>query len=188
MPRHTTASHARAHERGFTLLEMLIVVIVLAIIFAIALSKFSGAKKSAYFNDGKTVGTAYMQAVSQYQADFANRHPPMTGPPALRWSGNNTAATQRGPLNLTGQPYLKSTPESVTAGRVGVSVNTNCGAPGAPSGATTQTAWVSVCYLAEPRFWVRVIARKNSGALWTGSGALACYMGAPTPKPSYPVC
>ncbi len=188
MPRIASRTYTHARERGFTVVEMLIAMVVVAILFAIVIQMFGGAKKATYFQDGKTVGSAYMQAVSQYHADFANRHPPTTGPPTQRWWGNNTAATQRGPRNLTGQPYMKSTPESVSAGRVGISVDANCGAPSNPTGASTQTAWVSVCYLAEPRYWVRVIARKNSGAQWTGPGASACYMGAPASTPAYPAC
>lgn len=188
MPRTTTRPQAHACERGFTTLELIVGLLIVAILAAISITAFSGSKKATYALEGKSVGSAYMQAVSQYHADFANRHPPTTGPAALKWSGNNTAAAKRGPLNLLGQPYLKSAPDAVSIGRVGISVNTNCGAPGTPSGASTQTAWVSVCYLAAPRLWIRVIARKNSSAAWNGAGASACYMGAPASTPAYPAC
>lgn len=188
MPRATTRTHAHVREHGFSVIEMMIALLVIAILIAVVAMGFGGAKKATYAQEGKTVGSAYMQAVSQYHADFANRHPPTTGPPTQRWSGNNAPDTQRGPLNLTGAPYMKSVPDAVSSGRVGVSVNTNCGAPGPPTGATTQTAWVSVCYLAEPRFWVRVISRKNSGDVWSGPSATACYMGAPASPPSYKTC
>ena len=167
------------------MLEMMIVVIIVAILMIALMKTFGGAKKATYANEGKTIGSSYMQVLSQYHADFANRHPP-----AAAWSGSSPAVTaERGPLNLTSQPYMKSIPEGVSAGRVGVSVNVagNCGTgagAAAPVGATTQTAWVAVCYMTEPRFFVKVYSHKASGAPWdAANGGAVCFLGATTALP-----
>ncbi|MCW2920289.1 MAG: hypothetical protein JWL76_163 [Thermoleophilia bacterium] len=185
MPRHAPRTQARRTEAGFTMLEMMIVVIIMAILALALMKAFGGAKKGAYANEGKTVGSSYMQAISQYHADFANHHPN-----AAAWSGSSPAATaERGPLNLTAQPYMKNIPEGVSAGRVGVSVNVaaNCGtgaAPSAPAGAGAQTSWVAVCYMTEPRFFIKVYSHKASGAPWdAANGGAVCFMGATTAAP-----
>ena len=154
------------------MVEMMIVVFIIAILIIVASKAFGSAKKSTYASEGKAVGSAYMQALSQYHADFANRHP-------TTWTGNNDATAKRGPLNLTSLPYMRATPEAVGDGRTGVSVNTNCGGLGAPTGATNETSWVSICLGAEPQASVRVVARRSAGSSWTAAdGALICWMGA----------
>jgi prepilin-type N-terminal cleavage/methylation domain-containing protein len=176
MPRTTTAPLRRTRESGFTVVEMMIALFIIVVLAIVAFKAFGGAKKATYANEAKTVGSAYMQSVAQYQADFANRNPT-----AAAWSGNNTTAAQRGPLNLTNQPYMKSVPEAVAGGRVGISVNSNCGTTASnPSGASTHTGWVSVCYGAEPQFYVRVLSRKDAGSPWA-----VCLMGA---TPATPKC
>lgn len=182
MPRTAARTEARRREAGFTLVEILVALLIIAILVVVMIRAFGGAKGATYAQEGKTVGSAYMQAVSQYHADFANRHP-------ATWTGNNTTAAQQGPRNLTNQPYMKTVPESVTAGRTGVSVGVaaNCGtgsAPTAPSGAAAHTSWVAVCFGAEPRYFVKVFARKSAGAGWgVADAGKVCFMGATTATP-----
>jgi len=172
-PDHTR-SCARSREAGFSVAELIIAMAILTILTIIAMMSFNGAKRSSRVDETKAVGSAYMQAISQYHADHANRHP--TTP-----AGDNSAAVKAGPLNLLNRPYLSPMPEAVSDGRVGVSIRGgNCGnAKATPSGAgaATATGWVSVCYAAEPRYSVRVLARSSSGASWADASATMCWLG-----------
>ena len=163
-------------------IEIMIALFIIGIIVAVLIQSFGGAKKATYAQEGKTVGSAYMQAVSQYHADFANRHP-------TNWTGNNTTAAQRGPLDLTNKPYMKTPPDPVTAGRTGVSVGVaaNCGTnatPASPSGAGAHTSWVAICFGQEPQFFVKVYSHKAASAPWdAANGGAVCFMGATTATP-----
>lgn len=152
------------------MIELAIALFIIAVLAIAGARAFGGAKKATYAGEGKTVGSAYMQVISQYHADHSNQHPPLTG--------NNSAAVIAGPLDLTNKPYMRSVPDAVTAGRVGVSMGaSNCGASGV-SAASTQVGWVSICYAAAPRFSVRVANRKDAASPWT-----YCWMGATTALP-----
>ena len=179
----------RTHERGFSLIEILVALIITAILLAVLVSTFGGAKSTTYRNEAKAAGSAYLQAVSQYQADFANNVPPTTGP--NRWSSAPVTIARRGPLNLMGKPYLASPPDGVADGRIGVSVAVPAQCTGStpattpPPGATPKTqGWVIVCYAADSagtlsQAFVHVRARKGEDPnAWS-----SCYLGSTTFQP-----
>ena len=160
-----TRTHARTREDGFTIVELLIAMLIIVILVVVAIKAFGGAKGATYANEAKAAGSAYLQAVSQFQADNANRLPA-----ANQWDA------QRGPRNLLNQPYMKTAPEGVLAGRIGVS-NTCPG--GNPPG--SFVGYVNVCMQAAPRYYVRVASRKSpSATTWA-----FCFLGsAPAGSPA----
>lgn len=155
------------------MVEIIVVAAIVLLLGGIAIVSLRGASASTRLNEAKVAAAAYAQAVSQYQADNANRNPPALA----------GAAAQKGPLNLLGRPYLAPMPEAVTDGRVGVSMNNaNCGGPAAPAGATAgMTAWISLCtggvHGTAPGFGIRLITRAKPGGSWTADGAQLCWLG-----------
>lgn len=141
------------------MIELIIAIAIALILLAIVATQFRGAKNASYASEAKAAGSAYVQAVSQYQADNANHNPP--------------AMTVEGPRNLLDKPYMRSQPDGVTSGRIGFH-----GSCGAPSG--TAVGWVSYCPGTAPDFGVRVQWRANANAAWNPG----CWMGrtAATPR------
>lgn len=178
---HPTRAHARDAERGFTVVEIVVAMIIAIVLISLAIIAFRGSKTATYANEGKAVGSAYMQMVSQYQADHANNNP-APGQPGGVPNGNNGAAQKKGPINLLAKPY-GSIPDAVAAGRVGVSFGSNCGnAAGTPVGAGGHRAWVSVCLEPAPNYGVRVITRGPSNT-WAAGDAKVCWMGSTAKTP-----
>lgn len=170
--------HARTREQAFTLVEIIVVLVIMAILGAIAATMFRGASSATRSKEAIAAGTAYAQAISQYQADHANRNP--TSP-----TGTNTTAVRKGPLNLLGKQYLAAIPDGVTAGRTGVSFQANCATGKAQvPGASKQSSWVSFCPEAEPNFGIRVATRKNPSSSWTDASARVCWMGRTAKTPA----
>lgn len=136
-------------ESGFSLIEMMIVVAITAILLAALANHFLGAKKATYAAEAKAAGSAYAQAISQYQADHANRNPP--------------TMTNTGPLDLLQKPYMRSAPDGVAGGRIVFSPA--CAAPGG-----TALGWVAYCtggpHGTEPGFGIRVQWRGTSSEPW----------------------
>jgi prepilin-type N-terminal cleavage/methylation domain-containing protein len=176
-------SHPRTREAGFTLLEMMIVVVIILILAAIAMTTMRGAKTATRNNEAKATANAYVQAISQYHADYANRNP--TAPSGSTASGGaNALRVQKGPLNLLGRPYIKSIPDAVADGRTGVSFRSGpCGGKAAMPGATKQTSWVSACFGADPAYGIRVATRRDGGSSWTDSSAQVCWLGSTANRP-----
>lgn len=66
---------ARSRTAGFTLIEIIVVLIIISIIAAIAIPTFLGSKDSTRQNGVKTVAGAYSQGVAAYMLDNGNQLP-----------------------------------------------------------------------------------------------------------------
>jgi prepilin-type N-terminal cleavage/methylation domain-containing protein len=179
-------AHARAHagERGFTLVEIMVVCVIILILMGVAIIAFGGARGAVTSKEAIIAGTAYNDAISKFQADHANNLPAagdMVTP--------TTGATARGPKSLLGanKPYLAQLPDGVVAGRVAVKMtpdNTDCGtAPGTPStNVGTATSLVSYCPGTAPNYGIRVLYKLKKDADW--SAAKVCWLGRSTNTPA----
>lgn len=163
-------------EHGFGLVEILVVMVIISILSAVVYLGFRQGKASTHKAEARTVGLAYAQAITQYQANNAN-HNPAPGAPA----GSSTP--WGGPLNLLGKPYMKHLPEAVTTRRVLVSGT--CEPPGASSPSTQDTGFVSYCPLTEPQYEVRVWTRPTAADPWP---AQPTCIGGSTAQTSVPAC
>ena len=150
-----TATPRVARERGFTLVEILVAMTIIAIIMAIAIISFRGAKGTTYAKETIAAGAAYSQAISQFQADHANKLP--AGAELIKISNK-----EAGPANLLNKPYIGSLPEGVDAGRISVSMT--CG--GAKSGTYGHVAF---CPGTAPAYEVQVFTRKDSTKAFPGA-------------------
>lgn len=57
------------HRTGFTIVELLIVIVVIAILAAIAIVAYTGIQKRAYYNRAVSESSSIARAVRMYQAD-----------------------------------------------------------------------------------------------------------------------
>lgn len=132
---------------GFTIVEVMVAAMLIGIIFALAIPTFKGARKNADITKIRAVASQYATAVEQFQKDHAGRRPDyhtILTPPGCDytwqtcdWNDSDAGPTvsgSGGPLNLEGQPYIKSIPETVKSGEVYV-------AAGIVSADTPSAAW-----------------------------------------------
>lgn len=114
----------RARQDGFTLIEAVIVMVILAIITGIAVPHFLGAKKTGFKREAAAAGATYRNAITAYQRQNMGRSPQAPG--TADWPDN------KGPKNFidpTNPSYLSNgVPPAVLRGEVVVLA----GAAGAP--------------------------------------------------------
>lgn len=135
MPVPTTYIHrvrrAQISEAdGFTLIELIIVMIIMAILMAAALSMMQGSKATANRKLATTTALSYKSAVDGFKLDHAGRVPRITAaaPATLTtdWSNQSQNELNRGPLEAINDPmtsergrYVKGgVPEGISTGKV----------------------------------------------------------------------
>lgn len=162
-------------ERGFTMVELLIVMVIVAILAAVAMILFRGSRATAIERDAKATASAYDTAMTSYLADHGNKAP-----------HNNEFPMPNGPMNLANRLYLGSVPNSISSGRVTASYSRTCGGPPPPT--STTLAAVTICFknpVAKARYDVRVWSRKDTQSAF----ALACHRGTAAQAPGgAPAC
>jgi len=99
---HSLASRRRDEEQGFTLIELMVVVLIIAILIAIAIPTFLGARQRAQdraaqsdLRNGLTAEKTVYTDNQQYDATTANMQAIES---SLNWNGANTQKTA---LNVT---------------------------------------------------------------------------------------
>jgi prepilin-type N-terminal cleavage/methylation domain-containing protein len=156
------------NERGFTIIELLVVMVIMATLIAIVVPNLLGAKQATYSREAVAAGNAYNAAIAQFQTDHGNMLPGNSD------QAPNVQGTPAGPASLLKKSYLKEQPAGVVEGRIGVSMSTGCQAP--PS-AGQFVGWVAYCpgNLGANAYSIRVSYRSKPGAAWQPS----CVIGAP---------
>lgn len=111
----TPAVTPAERERGFTLVELLIVMLIIGIILATLISTFRGSKKATYAKAGQVSAFNYQDAVEAYMADNGQRAPVMGE--EREWP-----VIDAGPIDpqFTNKPYMRTVPEHVKGGMVDI--------------------------------------------------------------------
>jgi prepilin-type N-terminal cleavage/methylation domain-containing protein len=162
------------NERGFSLIEIIVVMVIIAILMAAVVPRFLGAKAATAKKETTAAGLAYNSAIAQFQADHGNVLPAAKAGSLDMLTLQGKAA---GPKNLLKLPYVKNLPSGVAEGRVGVSMDgSNCATdatsnPGtAPALAPKALGWVSYCVknndVNSNAYYIRVNFRDNAASPW----------------------
>ncbi|MCW2955556.1 MAG: hypothetical protein JWO69_425 [Thermoleophilia bacterium] len=111
--------HARPHRAGadgFTLIEVIIVMVILAIMLTITIGAFRSGRDSSSTSKVVAAGTSYADAIEQFGTDARGRYPEGIG------SQDWPVATEgpRSALARGNGRYLRSIPEAVQDKLVGV--------------------------------------------------------------------
>jgi len=158
----------RPPEQGFTLVEILIVMVIVAILMIAAIPAYNAAKRTARYKDTVAAASSYRQAISSFQLDNGNLVPRAAIVPAVWPAG---ATFPYGPKNILGKYYMRSGAPSEVAhktlrvyGAAGTSSVTT-GTP--PAGAlATEVSAVQIAFPSPITFQIGVWTRKNSTTAW----------------------
>lgn len=132
----------RSIKRGFTLVEILIVVIILGILAAIVIPQFTNASTEARLSSTRSQVQSIRSQVELYKLQHVDRYPTATGVAtgAWDWARLTGRTDEDGTINAAGAfgPYLQSIPSnSLRSGNNGVqSVATDALALAAAAAAT----------------------------------------------------
>lgn len=176
-PTHRPApagSCARAGEQGFSVVQLVIVMVIAGILTAVAAPSFLGAKSTAARNNAIAAAASYDQAITRFMGDHGNTVPQANATDMLGTNGT------RGPRNLLGAAYIRSVPSAVDSGAVAASL-----VGGTAPAATTNTARLWYEPGVSPTYRIVVQTRPDSNTAWTAGAASikTCYLGNTTSTP-----
>ena len=101
---------AKTNKSGFTIVELLIVVVVIAILAAITIVAYNGIQQNSRYSVMKSDIATYNKAILMYQAKYGNYPYNNAGP-----AGNVSGRT----LNISGLNEFLSTPPTMPNDGVG---------------------------------------------------------------------
>ncbi len=128
-------------EAGFSLIEILVVMIIITIMMSIVVVTFSKSRKTAEYKSAIAAANQYRDALEAFRSDHGNEFPKI-GPTETEWPGNPAAPTKtdttpiktahkrflRGPRNELlednmspadgKRPYMRRIPEPVQSGLI----------------------------------------------------------------------
>jgi len=117
--------------RGFTLVEILIVVIILGILAAIVIPQFTNASTDARRNSTSSLLQTLRSQLELYKLQHGDTKPNIVGNTAAAWDPLTKTSTYAG---TTFGPYMQQIPKNPLNGQSGV---INGDGTAAPTGATT---------------------------------------------------
>ncbi len=79
--KHTFARHGE--QSGFTLVELIVVVVIIAILMAGSLYAFQSSRQSSYRSEVKTAARTYQKAIELYRLDHGGNVPSISSPGSL---------------------------------------------------------------------------------------------------------
>jgi general secretion pathway protein G len=116
------ASRTESHSRGFTLVEILIVVIILGILAAIVIPQFTSASSDARTSNVKTTLNSIRTQIELFKSQHNDTPPQLTGMWALLLNHTDTAETDVAvPTGTRWGPYLQAAPMNPLNNQSGVS-------------------------------------------------------------------
>jgi len=120
-----TDQQSDQHDDGFSLIELIVVVCIIAIVMASASFVFHSARVTAGNSSATSVAKAYRGAVEEFTTDHQGRPPRVIG--SVDWPIAKNGPVTTGGLARQNGRYLRSFPESVTDGSIGIGAGGNFG-------------------------------------------------------------
>jgi prepilin-type N-terminal cleavage/methylation domain-containing protein len=112
----------RTREQGFTLIEIGVVMLIIAIMIAMSVIHFRGAKRATQYKTAQAAATTYAEAIEAYMADNGQQAPVMG---SAAWPTGSREDRIGGPVDSMllegGKPkrYMpRAAPEAVSDGMV----------------------------------------------------------------------
>ena len=121
----------RKSRKGFTLVEILIVVIILGILAAIVIPQFTNASTDARRNSTSSLLQTLRSQLELYKLQHGDTKPNIVGATAAAWDPLTKTSTYAG---TTFGPYMQQIPKNPLNGQSGV---IDGDGTAAPTGATT---------------------------------------------------
>ena len=117
MPTVPPTTPEPSSEAGFSLLEIIIVLCIIAVLLPIGLLSLRGARNNGNSLQTNAIAQHYADSIDRFAREHSGRYPKPVG--SEEWAGG--AQASKGPMALvlgTRRYYLRSTPESVQSGSV----------------------------------------------------------------------
>jgi len=111
-------ARGRRSEAGFTIIEILVVMIIMGALAAIVISSFRGTRSAVNSRTVIAVATTYATGIRAFQLDHGNRVPnPAVARDWPRGAAAGNPLHDRGPLDELGRHYLRNgAPEPMQSG------------------------------------------------------------------------
>lgn len=137
---HATHVPARAREAAFTLLEIVVVLVIIALIMGAGLSTLRGTKAQTQTNKARSVAIQLGEAVQQFQRDHGGRPPTQPASGNADWNPTFTSPIDRSNPDAQGRgkPYARgASVEALATGAV--TLENRSGSPMVGSGQRAST-------------------------------------------------
>ncbi|MCW2950486.1 MAG: hypothetical protein JWN41_1499 [Thermoleophilia bacterium] len=146
-------------EGGFSMIEMIVVIAMIAILSSVAVTMFVKAKSNSYEKQTLAAGASYAGAIASFKLDHEGRAPALG-------NSNDWPTANGGPIMLTSnaagrQPYIRSgAPDAVLNGSITVSA-------AAPTAGGLQRGWLQYISKNGGRSYeLAVFTRPNANTAW----------------------
>jgi prepilin-type N-terminal cleavage/methylation domain-containing protein len=171
-----------ASESGFTLIELVIVAVITAIMFAIVLPSIQNARKAPEGPGLEVAASSLWRGMSRYRADYRGAFPPSgaiisaSGQGSVQAAGTALKGTLKGP---SGQPYMERFPvlpnDSERPIRVYPAKPASSSAPYLVLTVAGQSGRLEAYDSRGARRWCRAVETISSGGFeMGGAGRVAC--------------
>jgi prepilin-type N-terminal cleavage/methylation domain-containing protein len=157
------------HDDGFTLVELIVAMVIMAILLAVAVSTFSGAKSNGYHKEAVATARSFESSIESFAADHNGRVPNFPDEFV-----NIEGAPGRGGLGardtLTDRAYMRTPADGVKNGRIrfgGRNLTTQ------DKGVRSIIRYIPNVGDNQRRYWLQVVSPKAGE--WTDTQQ--CYLG-----------
>lgn len=170
-------ARAACNERAFTLIEIIVALLIVAVLMSIAIGGFRGARHESRKGLVRTAAQSYAEAIDAFALDHAGRVPSFGG---ADWPKATSGPAKPNTVRASGATYLGTAiPDPVSAGNIDITGTSPSGgsAPASPSVLGT------IAYRVQPPVAPATSSTKYRVEVWMVSperkyeAKMSCYLG-----------